>query len=195
MNSSPAPTLLPHIQRLDGRLSQVLDAAGAVLPTFDDTQWNWSPDRKTWSAVRVCDHLNRVAELISPHLEYAVAQTRAAGHFSAAPARYTAMERLFIRILSPDPPFKVPVPSLYAPNPRDVPQEVGRRFLELYNRSLRELRESSGLDIRRVLIASPANRLIRLSAAAWFEAMVGHTEYHWLQVRALRAHPQFPIQR
>jgi hypothetical protein len=141
----------------------------------------------------VVEHLNSVARLGLPRIEETLARIRAEGALSDAVPKYGFIERLFISMLSPNPPFRVPVPTLYIPKPAADPvAEIGPEFIKALARTSECLFSANGLDLKRLKMQSPADARIRFPVGVWLEGIVAHNDYHWLQVRALRSHPQFP---
>jgi hypothetical protein len=128
-----------------------------------------------------------------PRLEEALRSVRAEGYYSDTEPRYGPVERLIIRLLSPNPPFHLAVPPMYVPKlPADPAREIGEPFIELLVRIQGAIEAANGLDLKRVKVASPASPQLRLTLGAWLEGTVAHNEYHWMQVRALLEHPNFP---
>ena len=164
-----------------------------VISTLTLEQWIWSPDTQTWNIALILDHLNILSNLMLPKIDDAIGKLRADNLRSDGPFHYNLMERLFIRILSPDPPFKVPVPPLYVPKIHaDPATEIGPNFLENQRRFLRGLEDGNGLDWKKIKISSSAFGWMKLTLGGWLEANVAHEQYHWLQVKALQSHPNFP---
>jgi hypothetical protein len=103
------------------------------------------------------------------------------------------MERFMIRLLSPNPPFKVPVPPMFAPSaPTGLDSGVLTEFLKLQEVFLSCIEKGNGYDLAAMKITSPANRFLRLRVGAYLESNVTHEQYPWEQVRTLLAHPDFP---
>jgi hypothetical protein len=184
--------LIPQLQSLHEQLAQIKreveEGAGKLTPV----QLNWSPDQNTWSVAQVLEHLDKVGELLMPALRAGVERLKSKNLRSDGPFRYGLIGRWFIRMLSPNPPFKVPVPPVYTPGSTEAIQDFFPRFLKLQDDFQAVIQAANGFDLRVVKVVSPASRAVRLSVGAWLEAMAAHEQYHLLQVRALLAHPNFP---
>ncbi len=193
MTANPTAALRSDLQRLAEHIFKLKHEASELFRSTTAEQWLWSPDRNTWSMALIVEHLNSVARQGLPRLEETVARTRTEGALSEVVPRYGLFDRFFIRLLSPNPPFQVPVPTIYIPQPSGDPvAEIGPEFLEALDRASACIRAANGLDLTKLKMKSPANPLIRLTLGAWLEGIVAHNDYHWLQVRALRSHAGFP---
>jgi hypothetical protein len=185
--------LRSDLRRLAEHTASLKHEAEEVIGAATAEQWVWSPDANTWSMALILEHLNSVARQGLPRIEATIAQLRTEDALSDAVPKYGWFEAFFIRLLSPNPPFRVPVPSIYAPEPMaDPARETGPAFLEALDSTAACIYSANGLDLKHLKMASPANPKLRLTVGAWLEGLVGHNDYHWLQVRALRSHTRFP---
>lgn len=175
------------------RTSRLKSEARTVIGETTAEQWLWSPDHKTWNMALILEHLNSVGRQGLPGIEAGVARIREEHRLSDSPPAYGMFERFFIRLLSPNPPFRVPVPSIYVPAIcADPGHETAPHFLEMLERTLVCLNFADGHELKAVKMPSPANPRLRLTVGAWLEGIVAHNDYHWGQVRALRVHAAFP---
>ncbi len=191
--SSEIAVLRPDLQRMIDQTSALKQEAKVVLEATSPHQWGWWPNPSVWSMDLILDHLNSVGRQGLPAIEGVLAQIRADGRLSDEIPRYSLFERFFIRLLSPNPPFRVPVPPIYAPNTARYPaSETGPAFIETLDRLSACIESANGLDLKSHKMPSPASPGLRLTVGAWLEGLVAHNDYHWLQVRALRSHADFP---
>lgn len=185
--------LIPELQPRDVTLTRLRGEAQTRLASLTDAQLNWSPGRGLWSTVQILDHLNRVGYVNLPNLSQSIDSLKSQGKTAPGPFRYNFSERLFIRLLSPNPPFKSPVPPQFAPPVTfDTPGEVVERFILLQDSLHDYLTQASGLDLSAVKLPSPVTPLLKFSLGTWLHSLIAHEEYHWLQIEALLMHPQFP---
>ena len=195
MTTRAIRALRPDLRRMAVSTSDLRAEASVILEATKPEQWIWSPDRNAWSMALILDHLNSVARLVLPRVEPALVRLRAEGCLSNAVPKYGFGERIYIRLVGPKTPLKVPVPRIFMPNtPAEPAREAGEPFLTFLDALLRCLESANGLDLLKIKIPSPVNERIRFTAGAALEAIVAHNQYHWMQVRALRAHPDFPAQ-
>jgi hypothetical protein len=193
MIATPITALRSDLRRLATRTADLHSEAATIIEATTHTQWLWSQDKKCWNMAQILEHLNCVARLGLPRIEETIARLNSEGHLSDIPPKYSWFERFFIRLLSPNPPFQVPVPSVYVPVASNDPAaETGPEFLGFLARTLKCIESANGLDLTRLKVASPANPNLRLTVGAWLEGMVAHNEYHRIQERALRDHSNYP---
>jgi hypothetical protein len=182
----------PQIERLQRDLFDVRARFARTTTGLSDKSLLWSTSSNEWSIAQIIEHVNLVAEAIAPQLGDALSEL-SIRRGSPRPFRYTLFERVFIRMVSPNPPFRSPVPSRYVP-PVEVedPQQTITRFLVLQGQIDGWVNGTRGFDLAAIRIPSPASRFVKLSVGAWIHATIAHEQYHLLQIEALRAHPSFP---
>ena len=180
--------LTAELQKLRDTAAEMLEKSEA-LTSLTLGQLNWSPGKGVWSIGQVVDHLNKSNGPTNPNLAEAV---RTATVRSDGPFRYKLLERLFIRMLSPNPPFKVPVPPPFIPDSAAITSDAVTRFQEIQTELTHVIESANGLDLTKPRIASAANSRIKMCLGAWFHATLAHEQYHWLQIEAVRANPAFP---
>jgi hypothetical protein len=187
--------LTPYLQGLHDAICILREDAKTATSELTVSQWNWTPSPDCWSLAQIVDHLNKTGLTILPHIEAAIEELKRKGLRSDGPFRYSGMERFMIRLLSPNPPFKVPVPPMFVPSaPTGLDSSVLTEFLKLQDFFLACIEKANGYDLAALKITSPANRFLRLRVGAYLESNVTHEQYHWEQVRALLAHPDFPVE-
>lgn len=194
MNTSEtaATQLIPQLEEMRQHLAAIKTNAEA-LRSLTTAQWLWSPAPDVWSIALILDHLNTAEKEAVPRIEQSIETLRRENRRSEGPFRYSWMEHNFIRVLSPNPPFKVPVPHQFLPQaPSEPVAQALDPFLELQDRFLLIVERANGYDLKAAKVTSPISALIKMTAGAYLEAMVAHERYHWTQVDALLAHPQFP---
>jgi hypothetical protein len=161
------------------------------------SQWLWRPESGEWSMAQCLDHLNKAGFAVLPGIDAAIAKLKVEGRRAPKKAphqiAYGAFDRKFVEIMSPNPPFKSPVPKKLLPS--DTPaleRETLPQFFKLQERLQKCLDDSEGYDTLGISVPSPVAPLIKFSLAAWLEGMIGHERYHWLQAKAVRARKDFP---
>jgi hypothetical protein len=81
---------------------------------------------------------------------------------------------------------------MYVPAESESLKDAVSPFLSLQELFKECIQRANGYDLAAVRVVSPASSAMKLRLGAWLEALVAHERYHWLQVRELLAHPQFP---
>jgi len=153
-------------------------------------QLQWKPDPTAWSILECAEHLVLTARAYHPVLAEAIA--RAERGSSDTAYRPTLVGRMFIRAVSPDPKLKVKTLESVTPARTGLGAAVLDDLLSLQTARRVLLGEAAGIDINRVKIRSPLNRLLRLSVGEAFTVLVRHEERHLQQADRVTKHEGFP---
>jgi hypothetical protein len=162
-------------------LVTILAEVRRLLSHRDEESLNRRPAPDQWSPGECIDHLVVVGGLLLPRLESAIKEGRRAGVTGNGPFHYSWPGRMFADSLRPESRLRMRTVRLYVPGERHSPAELLRRFEEMQERMIRSTEESRGLDLVRIKVASPANRLLRFSLGIWFAATAAHERRHCAQ--------------
>jgi hypothetical protein len=99
---------------------------------------------------------------------------------------------MFIDSLGPDSRLRVKTLKLYTPSGGLGKDQLTLKFHELQEQYRDTLVRASGLDLVRVKVASPANRMLRFSLGVWFAATLAHELRHAEQARRLTIESGYP---
>ncbi|MCX6377974.1 MAG: DinB family protein [Armatimonadetes bacterium] len=178
------------------RLQQVLNTLAVKTQVLDEltpAQWAWSPNKNTWSLATTLDHLNISNGAILPLYENSTRNLIKSDKTGTPPLQYNRFERVFLRLVSPNPPFKVPVPPMYKPSLKDVNGANALSIFRAQHEAIANyLASCEGYDLMTEIITSPASRLVKLRLGAQFDALLSHDQYHWGQIEEKLKHPNFP---
>jgi beta-N-acetylhexosaminidase len=188
----PVPELHPELARHKEALIVVETDVQLLLDGVDDEQLNWGPRSGVWSIGECIDHLAVVASLVIPKMEAAIIRGRSDGVLGAGPYKYSWPSRMFVESLQPNSSIRVKTFRVYTPSTNQTKAELLHRFLEFQERYRQALVSANGLDLVRIRVASPANRLLRFSLGIWFEGMVAHEKRHIAQAWRVRREVGFP---
>lgn len=168
------------------QIAAIKSQGEAVVAGLSEAQFNWHPEPHRWSIAQCLDHLNFGVTKTLSAFDASIAAGRAAGKTSSGPFRYGWFSRMVIRSMEPPPWFRMKTP-LKKPAEgtfriADVVPEFSRMRDQLGDR----IRKADGLDLVRVKITSPVNRLLRLPLGAYFEFILAHDRRHLWQARNVR---------
>ncbi len=157
-------------------------------------QFSWKPAEKKWSVAECLDHLNVGGGLVLSALRQAIDRGHRNGIVAEPPFTYGFFSRFFSRIMEPSSRLKMKSVRLYLPAPaaKLEKEPVVTAFMQLQDDFIEQVKRSDGLDLRRIRVASPAIRLLRLSLGAWFAVTIAHEKRHLEQARRVTQHPGFP---
>ena len=184
--------LSDQLEVLDAKLTIILSKAEA-LRHYTNEQLLWKPKPEVWCISQIVHHLYLAEKVMLPEFQKAIIQLRKDNKLSPGPFKYSFMEKIFIRIVSPNPPFKVPVPEIMIPvSQPDFVKETLEPFLALQVGCRQLYLDANGTDLKAAIITSPVNKRMRFCIGAYMEGIACHKEYHWLQIEAIEANPAFP---
>jgi hypothetical protein len=167
----------------------------ALADDLSDEQFNWKPEEGRWSVGEVVAHLNTMARGYLPVLEQRLSgQIEPLGDRSL---HHGWVARKFIQVISPGG-RPMPTTSRMAP-----PAASGGRsslskpnlladFDDYTDRFVALVEQSDGKAIDRVKVRSPFLRVLRLSGAAFLDALGQHSLRHVDQAQRVAQQPAFP---
>ena len=171
-----ARDLIASMHALDVRTSELQRAA-------DTAALEWQPPEGGWSAGQVFEHLCVAND------SYLVGLRRVLGTVSAT-SRGDVADRVWRpsfagRLLarSMDSPRKLPAPKMWRPAPAPRPNVIGE-FLTRQHEIEHLIESAMAHDWRRLRLASPVSKLIRMNVGDAFTVLVRHAERHFRQIDA-----------
>ncbi len=176
--------LSPQMAKLEQPIAAIT-AQAEKLGGLSPEQWNWKAAPTDWSAVEILWHLNASASPLMPLFEAAIQKISSSGKgaIGDAPFKLSVLEKLFIKVVSPESSFNPPAPKMLTPPASGLSPDVElAQFLDLQSRFLQCIRLGNGMDLSQEKIPSPISPLLKLSVGAYITAMVQHERYHWLQI-------------
>ena len=140
--------LNPQLAVLNENLSSIIRRAEA-LRELSDVQLVWKPTPKVWSISQVLQHLYLGEKVVLPEFRKAIDQLIFDIAVASGPFKYSLMERMFIKIVSPNPPFKVPVPESMIPIAQaDFVSDTLEPFLALQLECRQLYLDANGTDLK-----------------------------------------------
>lgn len=186
-----APTIKnPELQSLVPGFDEAQERSSALLRTLSPEQLHWQPSDKSWSVAQCLDHLDVCAGLFVPAIQTAIARSQ--NRKGDGPIRHGWLGGLFLRLLNPKSSKKIKAPGLFAPSDKPDLATLEPRLVEAQREFIDCLHRADGLDLRRIKLASPAIRLLRLPLGTWLIGMKEHQLRHLDQADRIQSHPDFP---
>lgn len=161
----------------------------ALTGDLSDDVFNKCPPTGGWSIGEIVHHLCILGEQLLPRIDVGIDEARSYGWHNPGPFRYPFFSRWFIRAVGPLPASKrgkMKAPGLYVPKANHAMDEILPRFDKLQTDLIARCERADGIDIARVVIASPAAAWIRVRLGAWIEAIAAHQLRHFAQIEETR---------
>ena len=172
--------------------SNEIRAKAERLKKLKPTQLGWTPSSDRWSIARILDHLNKTHALTIPKFEAALASAAEAGDEHGQEIKPGFKDRVFLKIMSPTPPFPLPVPPMFEPDATVNTGKIVAQFLALHDGLIRVMTKSDAHRLRKLVVTSPVSARVKVNFLTYLQANLQHEQYHFTQIESLLTDPSFP---
>jgi len=177
------------VSELEGYRQQfqlIAEQAQELTAGLSEARFNWRPASGQWSIEECLAHLILVGNQEISALEDAIRRGKERGITSSGPFSYGPVERYVLRLT--EPPVRQPIsaPRRFRPLHGQPVTAVMPTFLHMQSQLMRHAESAEGLDLRRVKVATPISRFLRLSLGAMFAQIAAHERRHLEQARRVR---------
>ena len=157
-------------------IEAIISRGTRLINGLDSRSFNFklSPDR--WSVAQCISHLNKVNLLLAPAFREGL--EKAPKNETKRLWKPGKFESIFLKVVSPNPPFPVPVPPPYIPELTAEPEESLEIFIQTHKDLLACLETARNIDVSKYKITSPAAKFIKLTVGGWYEGNCIHDNYH-----------------
>jgi len=192
----PQAPLSPLLRRYLDELAAIRRDADALTAGISDAQFAWRPEPDRWSIGQIVSHLRATGGSYVASLRPALATARERGMTDRGDFRPGLIGGMMVRSMEPPPRMRFKAPRIWRPAEGEGSRLDRERELAGW-RALHDdfealIRAAVGLDLRRVRIASPAAKLMRISAGDALALLLAHERRHLWQMRGVREHAGFP---
>lgn len=155
-------------------------------------QLTWRPGADRWSVSECIRHLTVSNRTYLPKFDLALLQLRERGATGRGPFRFDLVGRIFIGTMEPPAKLKMPAPTIFRVIGEALSPTLFPDFATVQNELIERIEASSGWDLTKAKISSPASNLIRFNVAAAFEIIAAHERRHLWQADNVIASEGFP---
>jgi len=149
--------------------------------SLSPNEWTQRPAAERWSPIECVQHLNLTAEATLPRVRQGLAEARRSAGRPVGTYRRDFFGWLIWRSLRQPGRFKSRTGAAFVPHADRPPAEILAAFTRLQAEHVACVRESDGLPIDRVRIASPFNERIRYNVYACLTILAVHQHRHLWQ--------------
>jgi hypothetical protein len=174
------------LSELDDYRSQfaaIAEQAGELAAGLDEERFNWRPAPEKWSIEECLGHLVVVGQQRVRVLEEGIRRGRERRLTGEGPFTYGPVERWFVRLTEPPPRLRVSAPRRFRPQHGQPVTAVLPTFLHLQSQLMAQADAARGLDLRRIKVASPVSRWLRMSLGMALAQAAAHERRHLEQAR------------
>jgi DinB superfamily len=173
-------------QALLDQVDAIKRDGAALVAGLSEAQFNWHPAPQRWSIAQCLDHLNFGVSKTLPAFDRSIAEGWSRGRTATGPFRYGWFSRLVVASMEPPPKFRMKTPLKKPAEGTFELAPVVSEFSRVRDELAARIRQADGLDLVRVRITSPVNRLLRLPLGAYFEFILAHDRRHLWQAGNVR---------
>jgi len=176
---------------LDAMLEQIaaIKAEGqAIVGALTEDELNWHPAATSWSILDCLEHLNVGVTKALPAFDRSIEGGRARNQTGSGPFAYGWFSRMMIASMEPPPKFRMRAPRVIRVQPSRArcSADIVPEFVRIRDQLADRIRAADGLDLARVKLISPVNRLVRMPLGAYFHFILAHDRRHLWQARNVR---------
>lgn len=188
-----SPSAVPSdLTAITDALDAVDHDAGSLVADLDHEQFNWQPQGGGWSIAQCLDHLTRANGVYLDALRAGAASARSAQLERQGPIRPSLLSRLFIRLMGPSAPMKVPAPAKAVPASRLRKEDVLPAFLRIQEDVRAFAQACADLDLNRARFANPFAKGVQFSVGTGLLVIAAHDQRHLGQAHRVRQQAAFP---
>ena len=173
--------------RLVRDLRAVSVAAEDIPRKASQAELNWYPPDHGWSASQIFEHLCVANDSYLSELHRLVPASRTG--FGAANTLWKPSLAGKLLVRSMESPRKLPAPKIWKPGPAPRPNVISE-FLRRQTEIEDLIHRSLAYDWRKLKLASPASKLVRMNIGDAFTVLVRHEQRHLRQIESRLAFQQ-----
>ena len=177
------------VSELEGYRQQfqlIADEGAELAAGLNEADFNWRPGPHQWSIEECLAHLISVGDREVLALEDAIRRGKERGLTSQRPFSPGPIERFILGMTEPPVRHPMSAPLRFRPLHGQPVTAVLPTFLHLQSQLMARAEAAEGLDLRKVKVATPVSRWLRLSLGAMFAQIAAHERRHLEQARRVR---------
>jgi len=175
--------VVPELEEHRHIFEHLAGEANDLTQGLSETRFNWRPAPGQWSIEECLAHLTMVGRWEIQAIEEAIDRGKAQGLTGRAPFEYPAVERFILRESGTPVRHEFAAPRRFQPLHGQPVTGILPTFLHVQSQFVRQLERANGLDLKRVKVATPISRLLKISLGIMFARAGAHGQRHMAQAR------------
>lgn len=175
----------PELVQYSQQFLQIKRDVIALEKNLLENSFNWKPSKEGWSIGQCFDHLNRTGYPLVPLIQAALTKSRTKDWYAEGPFKYSYLGKIWARQMDKTNTRKIKSPKLYVPDVTVSFETAVNKLVLLQDHLMECVKISDGIDLKKTIVCSPANRLIRLSLGIWFQSTIAHQNRHLEQANRI----------
>jgi hypothetical protein len=177
---------VPELELYRRQFEQIQQQAGGLTAELNEARFNWRPSPAEWSIEECLAHLTMVGQWEIRAIEEAIDRGKQRGLTGQGPFEYGAIDRFVVHQSEPPVRSPLPTPRHFVPLHGQPVTAVMPTFYHVQSQLVLQLARAEGLDLRRVKVATPISRFLKMSLGAMFAQIAAHERRHLEQARRVR---------
>jgi len=178
--------LHPQLARLTDQLNEVSELSQKLVEGLLPDQLRLRPEPDRWSIAECFTHLSLCSEAFVDLINSACREAREKQMLGAGPFKMDKMARFLNWTLKPPARIKVRTTPNFEPVAITIPEDVLPRFLALQGKLKKEIENSEGLDLNKVVVTSPFSKRVKYNLFSCFVLIVTHELRHLWQAEQVK---------
>ena len=180
-------------------LEDLIDRATLVPDQFQNAygeltpkQFNWKPSSINWSIGECLSHLVTTNKCYLPIINKVVEGNHKNSLMSKIPGLPGMWGKILLKMVSPEIKKKVKTLKAFQPDSSSIEISLLEEFCQLQQQLIELMKQSDVVDHEKIIITSPASRLITYSLKDTCNILIDHELRHFKQASAVMKEPAFP---
>lgn len=169
------------MNEVESALKELDDNSAKFTALFDglsEEELNRRTDGSSWSIAQHIQHVTRAGRQFGLAMKVAITDARKRGLLSKGPFRPDFIGRLFLKALEPPVKLRVKSPKPAIPDELVAVETLNADFMKMRKKLKEVYLESAGIDLERLKMRHPLNRLLNFNFAVWLALVPSHERRH-----------------
>lgn len=181
-----------EVETLTKEIKVVSEGARNEFGALTVEQLNWKPGAERWSVAQCFDHLVTTNVGYFPVFESIAKGQKQSTFVERLPVVPSLWAKLLIKSLDPKTTRKLKAPAPFQPATSDLPGSIIDDFVEHQCRLAELMEATADMDVDRIVMTSPAAKMITYTVMDAFRIVVVHEKRHFQQAKRVTEEGGFP---
>lgn len=163
-----------------------------IFTSLSENQLNWKLDSESWSVAECISHLVNSNALYLKKIEK-ILNSIQAGKETDFPYRQSIAGKFIAKGIDPENLRKTKTFKVFFPDRSKIDKEILNEYYKSSKNFVELVSKMRMLDLKKIKLSSPVNKLIRLNLGDPLIFIPMHDERHINQAESVIKHKHFPI--
>jgi hypothetical protein len=181
-----------ELENLQAEIRSISEQVQTEFGSLRADQLNWKPAPASWSVAQCLDHLITSNKGYFPILETVLAGQKKTSVLERVPILPKVWSKALISSLDPKTGRNLKAPAAFQPSSSELPDSIIQDFVSNQRRVDDAMASVKNLNIKQIIITSPAASFVTYSLLDAFRIIVVHEQRHFQQAMRVKANANFP---